>query len=377
MSEVNLSSEERERYSRHLALPGFDEAAQLKLKQAKVAVIGCGGLGCPVLQYLTAAGVGHFILVDHDVVSLSNLQRQVLFAESDIGRNKTEVVAERMQALNNAVQTETYTAKLTSANALRVLQFADIIADCTDNFPTRYLLNDVAVKLNVPLVQAAIYRFEGQVSVFNHKADINYRDVYPVPPSPDSIPDCATGGVLGTLAGIIGSIQANEIIKVITGIEEVLDGKIFHYDARTNESHVFQLKKNENNSVRSANRDAVQLIDYEQFCNSEQTTITTKMINEISVQELKTLMDNKEHFQFIDVRESSEFNEANLGAELIPMNTIPDHVNEIARDKKVIIHCKAGTRSGNVIAWLQAEHGYTNLLNLKGGIMAWHHAFGK
>ncbi len=369
--------EVKNRYSRQLALPGFDATSQQKLEEAKVAVVGCGGLGCPVLLYLAAAGVGHFILVDQDVVQLSNLHRQILYNENDIGKNKTELAAQKLHQLNSHVQTETYTAKLTSANALRVLQFADIIVDCCDNFPTRYLLNDVAVKLAKPLVQAAIHRFEGQVSVFNSTSGINYRDAYPTPPNPDSILDCASGGVLGTIAGIIGTVQANEVLKQIIGMQETLDGKIFHFDARTNSSSIFQLKKNPNNTARTDNKENIELIDYEQFCSAEKTTITTQMINEINVQELKMMMENKEDFQLIDVREQDEFDDANLSATLIAMSTIPDHVNKIERDKKVVIHCKSGARSANVIAWLQTEHGFGNLFNLKGGIMAWHQEFGK
>ncbi len=374
MGKPKLSAQEQERYGRQLVLPNFDHAAQLKLFQAKVAVVGCGGLGSPVLQYLCGAGVGHFILVDHDVVNVSNLHRQVLFTEGDVGKNKTEVAVQRMLAMNSIVQTETYTAKITSSNAIRVLQFADVVVDCSDNFPTRYLLNDVAVKLNKPLVHGAIYRYEGQVGVFNYKSEINYRDLFPEPPAPELVPDCATGGVLGTIAGVIGSIQANEVIKLITGIGEVLDGKIFLFEGFQNSSSIFHLKKNESNSIRPTNAANIQLIDYEKFCKTLPPNDRATMIKEITVEDLKMMLDQQDDFQLIDVREPFEFEEFNIGGQLIPMNEIPDNVNSIATDKKVVIHCKAGVRSANVIAWLQAEHGYTNLYNLKGGVLAWKQA---
>jgi adenylyltransferase/sulfurtransferase len=374
MGKPKLSAQEQERYGRQLVLPNFDHAAQLRLMQAKVAVVGCGGLGCPVLQYLCGAGVGHFILVDHDVVNVSNLHRQILFTESDIGKNKTEVAVQRMLAMNGLVQTETYTAKLTSANAIRVLQFADVIVDCSDNFPTRYLLNDVAVKLNKPLVHGAIYRYEGQVGVFNYKSEINYRDLFAEPPAPELVPDCATGGVLGTLAGVIGSIQANEVIKLITGIGEVLDGKIFLFDGFQNTSSVFHLKKNDANTIRPANATNIHLIDYEKFCKTLPPNDGATMIKEITVEELKMMLNHEEDIQLIDVREPFEFDEFNIGGQLIPMSEIPDHVNSISKDKKVVVHCKAGVRSANVIAWLQAEHGFNNLYNLKGGVIAWKQA---
>jgi len=370
-NEDSLSTAEKERYSRHLALPDFDEHTQIKLKNARVLVTGCGGLAHPVLQYLVAAGTGIIGIADDDVVHISNLQRQVLFSEKDIGKSKIDVVIERLQPMNRAVKFQTHNTRIISENALQIIQQYDIVVDCADNFPTKYLLSDACVLLGKPCVFGAIYRYEGQVSLFNSTKNINYRDVYPTPPPNGSILDCEEGGIIGVLAGLIGCMQANETIKWITGIGECLDGKLLIYDAQSGLSDIIQIRSRSDNPVSGEHPTLTGLTDYDAFCNAQNKKRTSDMVKEISVQELKALMDSDEDFQLIDVREPEEFEEVNMEGELIPMNTIPEHVQDIARDKKVVIHCKGGTRSGNVIEYLQAQHGFSNLYNLKGGIMEW------
>ena len=358
-----FSKEERERYSRHFVLPQFGEDAQLKLKQSKVVVIGAGGLGCPVLQYLTAAGVGSISIVDHDVVSLSNLQRQVLYSIDDLTKSKAEVAAAKLKKLNPNVTFQIVTKKISSANALELLKGFDVIVDCTDNFPTRYLLNDASVLLNIPLIYGSIFRYEGQVAVFNYKGSPTYRDLFPLPPLPDSVPSCEVGGVLGALSGIIGCIQANETLKVIGDFGTPISGKLLIVDSSTLETQLINIpQKNQREKISG-------LIDYDDFCNSHSKKETT--MKEVTVQELKALKEKGADFQLIDVREPHEYEICNLEGELIPQGDIPHNVDKIAKDKQVVIHCRSGARSGNMVKWLEKNHRFTNLYNLKGGITAW------
>jgi sulfur-carrier protein adenylyltransferase/sulfurtransferase len=363
MSELNpFSKEERERYSRHLVLPNFGEPEQYKLKNAKVVVVGAGGLGCPVLQYLTSAGVGTISIIDHDVVSLSNLQRQILYSVDDLNQPKAEVAVSKLKRLNPNITFQINQTKINSSNALQLLNDFNVIVDCTDNFPTRYLLNDASVLLNIPLVYGSIFRYEGQVAVFNLKGSATYRDLYLLPPLPNSVPSCEEGGVLGVLPGIIGSMQANETIKVITGIGTPLSGKLLVLDTATMETQIIQIQ-NKNQA-----KNILGLIDYDDFCNYSKKTSTMK---EVTVQELKALKDSNANFQLIDVREPHEYEICNLDGELIPQAEIPHNVDKIAKDKQVVIHCRSGARSGNMVKWLESNHGFTNLYNLKGGILAW------
>jgi len=357
-----LSSEELNRYSRHLALPDFDEASQLKLKRASVTVVGAGGLGSPVLLYLAAAGVGSIQIIDQDVVSVSNLQRQVLFNQDDLGKNKAATAAQKLSKLNPHIRLTAKPIRIHSANALELLANSDVIVDCTDNFPTRYLMNDACQLLNKVWIYGSIFRYEGQVSVFNYKNGTNYRDLYPTPPKPGSVPDCEQGGVLGSLAGIIGSIQANEVIKLITGIGEPLAGKLLIFDSATLETSVISIPFQEHKEKIK------NLIDYDEYCGYPKSINTMK---EVTVQELKSLIDTKADFQLIDVREPHEFDICNLGGELIPQAEIPHNVDKISKTKQVVIHCRSGARSGNMVTWLEKNHGFTNLYNLKGGIKAW------
>lgn len=364
--DVIFSKEELARYNRHIIMPDFGLEAQQKLKVAKVLVIGSGGLGSPLLLYLAAAGVGTIGIVDFDVVDDSNLHRQVLFGVDDVGKPKVEVAKQRLQKLNPYINIVTYNTQLTSKNALELITQYDVVADGTDNFPTRYLVNDASVIAGKPNVYASIFRFEGQVAVFNYtntkgETGPNYRDLYPTPPEPGLIPNCAEGGVLGVLPGIIGSLQANEVIKVITGIGEPLSGRFFVFDALTFETRTLKIYK-------SANTPPIkELIDYEQFCGVKPVA---KKIKEITVAELEIWIKNKEDIQVIDVREPSEYAQVNIGALLIPLDTLKDRANEIDRHKKVVVHCKLGGRSAKAIRELEDNFGFENLYNLKGGITA-------
>lgn len=371
--DILFSDEELSRYNRHLIIPGFGVEAQKKLKAAKVLVIGSGGLGSPVLLYLAAAGIGTIGIVDFDLVDDSNLQRQVLFGVESIGQPKVEAARKRLQALNPYIQIVPYNTRLTSDNAMDIIRKYDVVADGTDNFPTRYLVNDACVLLGKPNVYASIHQFEGQVSVFNYKnangeLGPNYRDLYPVPPAPGIVQDCAEGGVLGVLPGIIGSLQALEVIKVITGLGETLSGRFYMFDALRFESRVLKIRSNPDNPLNGKNPTIKTLIDYEQFCGSR---ITEQAVKEITPLELKQWKANREDVQVIDVREPHEFAASNIGAELIPLNTIVENAHKIDRNKKVVLHCKSGSRSARAILELQQKFGFDNLYNLKGGIEAY------
>ena len=358
----DFSGEERNRYSRHLALPEFSEETQLKLRNATVTVVGAGGLGSPVLLYLAAAGVGRLKVIDHDVVNESNLQRQILFTTEDLGKKKSTAAISKLCQLNPNSYFQEIPFRIQSSNAFEFLSDADVVVDCSDNFPTRYLVNDACVLLNKVLVYGSVFRFEGQVAVFNYNGSCNYRDLYPIPPSPGAVLDCEQGGVLGTLCGIVGSLQANEVIKIITGIGEPLSGKLLIFDSASVETTRIGIPgQNQREKIKN-------LIDYDEFCGLTQTKYRMK---EVTVQELKKLIDTKADFQFIDVREPHEYDICNLGAELIPQAEIPQNVDKISKDKQVVIHCRSGARSGNMVQWLEKNHGFNNLYNLKGGILAW------
>ena len=365
LEEINFTKEELARYNRHIIIPEFGIEAQKKLKAAKVLVIGSGGLGSPLLLYLAAAGVGTLGIVDLDVVDDSNLQRQVLFGVQDIGTPKVEAAKIRLKQLNPHIKIKTYNTQFTSKNALEIIRDYDVVADGTDNFPTRYLVNDASVLAGIPNVYASIFQFEGQVSVFNYTdkngtKGPNYRDLYPTPPEPGLIPNCAEGGVLGVLPGIIGSLQANEVIKVITGVGEPLSGRFFVFDALTFETRTLKITKRANST------EIKELIDYEQFCG---ISAIEKPVKEISTLELENWISNGEDFQIIDVRETSEYEQINIGAHLIPLGEVIARNHEIEREKKVVIHCRSGARSAKAIRQLE-EIGFDNLYNLKGGILA-------
>jgi len=369
-----FTKEELARYNRHIIIPGFGMEAQQKLKKASVLVIGSGGLGSPVLLYLAAAGVGTIGIVDFDVVDDSNLQRQVLFGVDAIGQPKVEAARKRLEALNPYIKLRIYNTHLNSHNALDIIKDYDVIADGTDNFPTRYLVNDASVLLGKTNVYASIFQFEGQVSVFNYRhpdgtLGPNYRDLYPAPPPPGLVPSCAEGGVLGVLPGIIGSLQALEVIKVITGVGETLSGRFYIFDAVNFESRTFRIRPREDNPVNGKNPTITALIDYEQFCGMR--AVEEKALKEVTARELYDWQVKGEPFQLIDVREPHEYDIVNIGGELIPLGTVSEHSGEIDRDRKVVVHCKVGGRSAKAIRELEEKFGYTNLYNLKGGILAY------
>lgn len=359
-----LSSEEIKRYSRHLALPDFDQSHQLKLKQARVLIIGAGGLGSPLLLYLTAAGVGTIGIVEGDKVDVSNLQRQILFRDRNKGKNKIDIAAEELKALNPSVKLELYKEFLTKENAIDIISQYDIVADGSDNFGTRYLVNDACVITGKILVYAAVFRYEGQVCILNapdvnNERGPNYRNLFPEPPPAESIPNCAEGGVLGVLPGIIGSMQAAEVVKVITGLGKTLNGKLFIFDLHNFSSQTVDFSKMKPFAIS-------QLGDYDIDCE-----IKTDSMKEVTVQELKEMMDNNEDVQIIDVREPYEYDIANIDAELIPLNEIPFSEDKISKEKKVVVHCRSGKRSAQAIKMLEQKYGYENLYNLQGGILAW------
>lgn len=375
-----LSPPELARYRRHLTLPGFGPAGQQKLKEARVLVVGVGGLGAPLLSYLVAAGVGTVGLVDYDVVDTSNLHRQVLFTEDDVGRLKVEVAAERLHRQNPHVRLQVHNTRLSSDNALAIIQDYDIVADGSDNFPTRYLVNDACVLLDKVNVYAAIFRFEGQVAVFNHRnargeRNSNYRDLFPQPPLPGTVPGCAEGGVLGVLPGMVGSLQANEVIKVITGLGEPLSGRLFLLDALSLQTRTLTIRKNPDNPLTGAHPTQTSLIDYEQFCGEAEPNETySTALREISVQELHRWQQEQRDFQLIDVREPHEHAAANLGGTLMPLGQIGQFIPQIATDRPVVVYCQRGARSQQVARTLAQLHGFSNVYFLKGGVLGWEQA---
>lgn len=374
MDKTVFTKGELERYSRHLILPEFNIEGQKKLKNAKVLVVGAGGLGAPLLQYLAAAGVGTIGIVDFDVIEDSNLQRQVLFTTQDIGKLKVEIASQRIRNQNPYIKVESYNTRLTSDNALEIIKNYDVVADGTDNFPTRYLVNDACVFLDKVNVYASIFRFDGQLSVFNYvdkngNRGPNYRDLFPSPPPPNLVPNCAEGGVIGVLAGIMGSLQASEVVKVIAGVGEPLSGRLFVFDTLSFESRTMSLKKDKDNPINGKNPTITTLIDYEEFCGFKK--INENMMNEISVQEFAEWQKNGEDFQLIDVREEHEYEMENIGGELIPLGTLEHNLNLIASDKKVVIYCRTGRRSATAIEIIKHKTKLQDLYNLTGGIVAY------
>lgn len=365
-----LNKEDLQRYNRQIIIPEFGQEGQLRLKNSAVLVIGAGGLGAPILQYLTAAGVGRIGIIEFDEVSISNLQRQVLFSTDQVGESKAHKSKERLNGLNPDVLIETYETAINSENAMELIGSYDLVVDGSDNLATRYLVNDACVLLEKTLVYGAIFRFEGQVSVFNadcrNERGPNYRDLFPTPPPPEMVPSCSEGGVLGVLPGIIGSMMANEAIKVLTGIGETLSGRLFVFDALDFTSHTLKVSKNAKNPISGENPTISELIDYEAFCMGE---IKQLRVKEITVHDLEKKI-SKEDVWILDVREDYEYQLSNIGGFLIPLNKVVNRMEEIPKDRQVIVMCKMGGRSQKAIELLQ-EQGFENLVNLKGGIVAW------
>jgi len=367
----DLTPLELARYSRHITLPEVGLEGQKKLKAAKVLIVGAGGLGCPVALYLAAAGVGTIGMVDYDVVDESNLQRQILYGVSQKGQPKLDAARDRLQNLNPHIKINLYHVALTSANALEIVKDYDMVLDGTDNFPTRYLVNDACVMSGKPNVYGSIYRFDGQVSVFNHEDGPCYRCLYPSPPPPGLVPSCAEGGVLGVLPGIIGCLQANEALKLILGIGNLMKGRFMLFDALEMEFTELKIKKDPNCVVCGENPTITELIDYQQFCGIPKADDKKDDFDEITVSELKKILDKDNHPVVIDVREPFELDIAQIdGTVHIPMKEIQDHLSEFNIEDEIIVHCKSGGRSAKICKLL-IENKFTNVKNVKGGILAW------
>jgi sulfur-carrier protein adenylyltransferase/sulfurtransferase len=369
-----LTQDDLTRYSRHLILPEVGVEGQRKLKAARVLCVGTGGLGSPLALYLAAAGVGTLGLVDLDVVDASNLQRQIIHSTADIGRKKLDSAEEKLKALNPALNVVKHETMLSSANALDILKDYDVVVDGTDNFPTRYLVNDACVLLGKPNAYGSIFRFEGQASVFAAKDGPCYRCLYPEPPPPGLVPSCAEGGVLGILPGLIGVIQATEVIKLILGIGEPLIGRLLLVDALKLRFRELKLRKNPDCPVCGTHPTVTKLIDYEQFCGIRPETKEEQAVKngipQLSVKDLKKRMDAGENLFILDVREPFEYQIANIGGKLIPQGEVPQRLAEIDRNREIIVQCKSGGRSQR-IAELLKESGYPKVANLSGGILAW------
>lgn len=370
---ASLSKEEIMRYSRHLIMPEVGMEGQLKLKQAKVLCIGTGGLGAPLGLYLAAAGVGRVGLVDFDTVDLTNLQRQILFDTNDIGHPKIEAATNRLRNLNPDIQIDTFETRLTSENALDILKDYDIVVDGTDNFPTRYLVNDACVILGKPNVYGSIFRFEGQITVFAYPGGPCYRCLYREPPPPGLVPSCAEGGVLGVLPGIVGAIQAAETLKLIIGKGEPLVGRLLLFDALAMRFRELKLRKNPECPVCGEHPTIKKLIDYEEFCGirgEESASPAQAAVPEITPRELKSRLDRGDDLFILDVREPHEFQICNLGGHLIPLGELSRRVNELDSSREIVAHCRSGKRSAEAVEFLRGA-GFRKVLNLKGGILAW------
>jgi len=372
---ADLSNEEIRRYSRHLIMPEVGVDGQKKLKAARVLAIGAGGLGSPLAVYLAAAGIGTIGLVDFDVVDDSNLQRQILYGASDVGRPKLQAAAERLRDINPNVTIVPHETRLTSENALEIFRDFDVVADGTDNFPTRYLVNDACVLTGKPNVYASIFRFEGQASVFWAEKGPCYRCLYSEPPPPGLVPSCAEGGVLGILPGLLGVIQATETIKLVLGSGDSLVGRLLLVDALAMRFRELKLRKNPDCVVCGPNPTVTKLIDYEAFCGIPQeatmAAATAGGIPEISVQDLKSLRDRGEDFVLVDVREPHEFAICSLPDSVkIPLGTLPQNLNKLSTADEIVVHCKMGGRSAKAVRLLQ-EAGFKKVRNLAGGVDRW------
>jgi len=376
-----LTNDDLGRYSRHLILPEVGMEGQRRLKAAKVLCVGTGGLGSPLALYLAAAGIGTLGLVDFDTVDASNLQRQIIHSTKDIGRKKIDSAQEKLNALNPALNVVKHDTMLTSANALEIFAQYDIIADGTDNFQTRYLVNDACVLLNKPNAYGSIFRFEGQASVFATEEGPCYRCLYPEPPPPGLVPSCAEGGVLGILPGLVGVIQATEVIKLILGKGEPLIGRLLLVDALSMRFRELKLRKNPDCPVCGVNPTVTQLIDYNQFCGIAPDEGKASVVNgipQVSVKELKTRLDaqqaGNDEFLLLDVREPYEFQIAQLtgtyGGKFIPQNEVPNRLSELDPAQEILVHCRSGARSQRIAELLKAN-GFQKVANVAGGILAW------
>lgn len=372
--EISLSPHEVARYSRHLIMPEVGMDGQKKLKAASVLLIGAGGLGSPLGLYLAAAGIGRIGLVDFDVVDFSNLQRQVLHGTEDVGRPKLQSASDKLRSINPEVKLDLYETRLTAANALEIFKPYDIIIDGTDNFPTRYLVNDACVLLKKPNVYGSIFRFDGQASVFAPPQGPCYRCLYPEPPPPGEVPSCAEGGVLGILPGLVGCIQATEAVKLILGKGSPLIGRLLLYDALQMSFQEFRIRRNPRCPMCGDQPTIKALIDYEQFCGmrgQEAPAAAASPYGEITAEELNRLLHQGTKVFILDVRNPEEYQICKIaGSKLLPLPELPQRHGELDKNQEMVIHCKSGMRSAKAIAFLK-QQGFTKLKNLKGGILAW------
>jgi molybdopterin/thiamine biosynthesis adenylyltransferase/rhodanese-related sulfurtransferase/molybdopterin converting factor small subunit len=369
---TTLSKDEILRYSRHLIMPEVGMEGQIKLKNAKVLLVGAGGLGAPLGLYLAAAGVGKIGIVDFDVVDFTNLQRQVIHGTKDVGRKKLDSAYDSMRDINPNVHIDRYDVALTSENALEIIAGYDMVVDGTDNFPTRYLVNDACVILKKPNVYGSIFRFEGQATVFATEEGPCYRCLYPEPPPPGLVPSCAEGGVLGILPGIIGLVQATEAVKLILGVGESLVGRLMLYDALAMKFRELKLRKNPECPACGDHPTITKLIDYQQFCGIPQHTPEVALVEgDIEPKDVKAKLDRGDKFQFIDVREPHEYQICSIpGTKLIPLGELPKRLNELDPSSEIIAHCKSGMRSAKAVDLLK-QSGFKKARNMKGGILAW------
>ena len=368
---ATLSNDEILRYSRHLIMPEVGMEGQLKLKAARVLCIGAGGLGSPLALYLGAAGVGTLGIVDFDVVDYTNLQRQIIHTTADVGRKKLDSAADKLKAINPLINLRTFDTRLSSDNALELFRDFDIIADGTDNFPTRYLVNDACVITGKPNVYGSIFRFEGQASIFATQEGPCYRCLCPEPPPPGLVPSCAEGGVLGILPGLVGVIQATEVIKLILGKGEPLIGRLLLVDALAMKFRELKLRKNPDCPVCGTHPTITKLIDYNEFCGirGEEAPVETG-VPEIQVEELKRRQDAGEDIFVLDVREPHEYQICNIGGHLIPLGDLPKRIHELDSSREIVAHCRSGVRSAKAVGFLQ-QAGFKKVHNLAGGILAW------
>jgi len=369
---VELDHDEILRYSRHLIMPEVGMEGQKRLKAAKVLTIGAGGLGSPLALYLAAAGVGRLGIVDFDVVDFTNLQRQIIHSTANVGKSKLQSARERIAEINPFVQVDGFETPLTSENALQILEPYDIIVDGTDNFPTRYLVNDACVLLGKPNVYGSIFRFEGQASVFYAKEGPCYRCLYPEPPPPGLVPSCAEGGVLGVLPGVIGVIQAIETVKLIIGKGDSLIGRLLLFDALGMRFRELKLRKSPDCPICGPNPTIHELIDYQEFCGvNQQPEVELGHEYEITPIELKSKIDRGDDFVLVDVREPEEYAIARIpGSKLIPLRTVPERINELSTADDIVVHCRSGVRSGQAVEFMK-QAGYRKVRNLVGGILRW------
>jgi molybdopterin/thiamine biosynthesis adenylyltransferase/rhodanese-related sulfurtransferase len=370
-SATSLSNDEIQRYSRHLIMPEVGMEGQLKIKNARVLCIGAGGLGSPLALYLAAAGVGTLGIVDFDVVDYTNLQRQIIHSTADVGHKKLDSAAEKLQAMNPFIHVQKFDTRLSSDNALEIFEGFDIIADGTDNFPTRYLVNDACVLSGKPNVYASIFRFEGQASIFATENGPCYRCLYPEPPPPGLVPSCAEGGVLGILPGLLGVIQATEVIKLILGSGDPLIGRLLLVDALGMTFRQLKLRKNPDCPVCGTHPSLTKLIDYEQFCGirGEEAEVAADT-SDIQVEELKRRLDAGDDIFVLDVREPHEYQICNIGGQLIPLGDLPKRLSELDSSREIVAHCRSGVRSGKAVDLLR-QAGFKKVRNLAGGILAW------